>query len=72
MQNQTLIQILTPVWNDTAVSLNKQEIIKDALNNAGFENTGKYFLNMNSTNLVSAFDKNNVSVNTNNLYKNKF
>lgn len=45
MQNQTLTQILTPVWNDAAVALNKPEIVKEALNNAGFENTDKYFIN---------------------------
>lgn len=45
MQNQTLTQILMPVWNDAAVALNKPEIVKEALNNAGFENTDKYFIN---------------------------
>ena len=45
MQNQTLTQILSPVWNDPIVSLNKNEIVKEALNNAGFENTDKYFIN---------------------------
>ena len=40
--NQTLTQILTPVWNDPAIQLNKPEIIKEALNNAGIENSEKY------------------------------
>lgn len=40
--NQTLTQILTPVWNDPAVPLNKPEVIKEALNNAGIENSEKY------------------------------
>ncbi len=42
--NQTLTQILTPVWNDAAVPLNKVEIIKEALMNAGIENTDKFIL----------------------------
>ena len=44
MQNQNLTQLLTPVWNDQSVPLNKIEIVKEALNNAGFENVDKYFL----------------------------
>lgn len=44
MLNQTLTQILSPVWNDENIPLNKQEIIREALNNAGIENTEKYFL----------------------------
>lgn len=40
--NQTLTQIFTPVWNDPSVALNKPEIIKEALNNAGIENPDKY------------------------------
>ena len=40
--NQTLTQILTPVWNDPAVPLNKPEVVKEALNNAGIENADKY------------------------------
>lgn len=40
--NQTLTQIFTPVWNDPSVVLNKPEIIKEALNNAGIENPDKY------------------------------
>lgn len=42
MFGQTLTQILSPVWNDPAVPLNKVEIIKEALNNAGIENTEKF------------------------------
>lgn len=42
-ENQTLTQILTPVWNDPAVPLKKQDIIRDALINAGIENAEKYF-----------------------------
>ncbi len=44
-QNQTLTQLLTPVWNDINVPLNKIEIVKEALTNAGFENTDKFFIN---------------------------
>ena len=44
MQNQTLTQLLAPIWNDKSIPLNKLEIIKEALNNAGFENTDKYFV----------------------------
>ena len=40
--NQTITQIFTPVWNDPSVMLNKPEIIKEALNNAGIENPDKY------------------------------
>lgn len=40
--NQTLTQIFTPVWNDPSVALNKPEIVKEALNNAGIENPDKY------------------------------
>ena len=43
MQNQSLTQLLAPVWNDASVLLNKTEIVKEALNNAGFENVEKYF-----------------------------
>lgn len=42
MLNQSLTQILTPIWNDPSVSLNKIEIIRQALNNIGIENTEKY------------------------------
>lgn len=44
-ENQTLTQILTPVWNDPAVPLNKVEIVKEALTNAGFEEADKFFVN---------------------------
>lgn len=40
--NQTLTQILSPVWNDPTVPLNKYEIIREALANAGFENIDKF------------------------------
>lgn len=43
-KNQELIQILSQVWNDPAVPLNKIEITKDVLANADFENTDKYFM----------------------------
>lgn len=42
-ENQTLTNILAPVWNDPAVPLNKQDVIKEALNNAGIENADKFF-----------------------------
>lgn len=45
IMNQTMNQILSPIWNDKDVPLNKIEIVKEALNNAGFENTDK-FLNV--------------------------
>lgn len=41
-QNQTLTNILGPVWNDQEVKLNKRELIVDALTNAGIENAEKY------------------------------
>lgn len=44
LTNQILQQILTQVWNDASLPLNKIEIIKEALNNAGIENTEKFFL----------------------------
>ena len=44
VQNQTLTQLLTPVWNDANVPLNKVEIVKEALLNAGFENIDKFFV----------------------------
>lgn len=42
-ENQTLTSILTPVWNDPAVPLDKVEVVKQALTNAGLENTEKFF-----------------------------
>jgi hypothetical protein len=41
--NQTMTQILQPVWNDQSVPLNKIEIIKEGLRNIGIENTEKFF-----------------------------
>ena len=72
MQNQTLIQILTPVWNDVSVPLNKSEIVKDALNNAGFENTDKYFINQNPAGMMSTLGKNNIPDNMSGILKNNF
>ena len=46
-KNQELMQLLSQVWNDPAVPLNKLEIVKDILKNADFEETDKYFLNQN-------------------------
>lgn len=46
-KNQELIQLLSQVWNDPAVPLNKLEIVKDILKNADFEETDKYFLAQN-------------------------
>ena len=46
-KNQELMQLLSQVWNDPAVPLNKLEIVKDILKNADFEETYKYFLNQN-------------------------
>lgn len=40
--NQTLTQILGPVWNDATVTLDKAKLITDALTNAGVENAEKY------------------------------
>ncbi len=72
MQNNTLIQILTPVWNDVSVPLNKSEIVKDALNNAGFENTDKYFINQNPAGMMSTLGKNNIPDNMSGILKNNF
>lgn len=41
--NQTLHSILSLVWNDKDVPLDKIEIIREALTNAGIENTEKFF-----------------------------
>ncbi len=41
--NKQIMEILTPVWNDDAVPLNKAEIVKDGLQNAGIDNPDKYF-----------------------------
>ncbi len=43
--NEKLVQIMTPVWNDPAVPLDKPEIVKTALENADFNNPDKFFLN---------------------------
>lgn len=66
MQNQSLTQLLTPVWNDLSVPLNKMEIVKEALNNAGFENVEKYFLKTDINNI------NQQIVPSDNLFLNKF
>ena len=41
--NEKMMQILTPVWNDPTVTLNKKEIVKTALENADFTNPDKFF-----------------------------
>lgn len=46
-KNQELMQLLSQVWNDPAVPLNKTEIVKDVLKNADFDDTDKYFLDQN-------------------------
>ena len=43
-QSQALTKILTPVWDDKNVPLNKVEIVKETLKSAGIENTDKFFL----------------------------
>lgn len=45
MLNKTLTEILTPVWNDPALALDKAQLIIDALTNAGIENAEKYVAN---------------------------
>jgi hypothetical protein len=40
--NKTLTEILTPVWNDPQIALDKAQLIIDALTNAGVENAEKY------------------------------
>ncbi len=40
--NQTLTQILAPVWNDPNLALDKSKLVIDALTNAGVENAEKY------------------------------
>lgn len=42
MLNKALTEILTPVWNDPSISLDKAKLIVDALTNAGIENAEKY------------------------------
>lgn len=44
MMNQTLTQMLAPLWNDESLALNKKEILKEALQNIGIENTDKFFM----------------------------
>ncbi|MBR1649420.1 MAG: hypothetical protein IJ689_07495 [Alphaproteobacteria bacterium] len=44
LKNQELVKILSNVWNDPQVRLNKKEIVKEALLNADFENPEQYFL----------------------------
>ena len=46
-KNQELMKLLSQVWNDPAVPLNKLEIVKNILKNADFEETDKYFLDQN-------------------------
>ena len=41
--NKQIMEILTPVWNDNSVPLNKPEIVKEGLQNAGIENPDKFF-----------------------------
>lgn len=47
--NAELSRILTPFWNDPNVPLNKIEIVKEALKNAGIENTEKFLLPVSTT-----------------------
>ncbi len=54
MMNRNLTQLLTPVWEDKTVPLNKTEILKEALKNIGIENTEKFFLPGQNTQAVSA------------------
>lgn len=55
MLNKTLTEILTPVWNDPAIALDKAQLIIDALTNAGIENAEKYVSNQ-QMNLPQGFD----------------
>lgn len=43
-KNKELVELLSNVWNDPAVPLNKLEIVKDVLQNADFADVDKYFL----------------------------
>ena len=58
VQNQTLTQLLTPVWNDANIPLNKTEIVKEVLTNAGFENTDKFFINSSEENKLMTISNN--------------
>lgn len=58
VQNQTLTQLLTPVWNDANIPLNKIEIVKEVLTNAGFENTDKFFINSSEENKLMTISNN--------------
>lgn len=55
--NEQLMQVLTPVWNDETVPLNKAEIIKKGLENIGIENPDKYFVS-NQTEINPNTDSN--------------
>lgn len=54
VQNQTMTQILGPVWNDPQVVLKKEDIVRDALINAGIENAEKYFGESNPQQAIPA------------------
>ncbi len=45
-QNESIMKIMTPVWNDPALSLNKKQIVETALHNEGIEDTDKFFNEM--------------------------
>lgn len=61
--NQTLIQIFTQIWNDESVPLNKLQIVKEVLRNAGIENTEKFFLSQNQ---IPAANQNTAAAGVNN------
>ena len=42
--SQVITKILSPIWDDKSIPLNKMEVIKQSLKNAGIENTDKFFL----------------------------
>ena len=43
LDNQETIRLLSMVWNDKDVPLNKIQIVKEALQDSGIENTDKFF-----------------------------
>jgi hypothetical protein len=59
--NKTLTEILTPVWNDPALALDKAQLIIDALTNAGIENAEKY-VSKQQMNLPQGFDNGQTQV----------
>lgn len=44
-ENRALMGIFTPIWNDPSLQVDKKEVITTALENEGFEDPSKFFVN---------------------------